>query len=187
MRMARLFTMAVAVTLGTSVLAQAQEHGNVGVTVGYPGDIGILWHASDTIAIRPVFSFSHTSGESATGGGSSGWSTGVGVSALIYLKKYDNVRTYVSPQFTWSHASTEITPTIPSQGSTAASVHNGSNGTGGNGAFGVQYTPSPHFGVYGELGIGYAHQKTTFDSPTSFSSKGNSWSSFAGVGIVFYP
>jgi hypothetical protein len=187
MRIVRLFAMTVACTLGTSVLALAQEHGKAGVTVGYPGDIGILWHASDAIAIRPVFSFSHSSSESATGGGSSGWSTGVGVSALFYLKKYDNVRTYVSPQFTWTHTSAEITPTLPSQGTAAPSVNNSNNGTGGNGAFGVQYTPSPHFGVYGELGIGYAHQKTTFGTTTPLSSKGSTWGGFAGVGVVFYP
>lgn len=187
MRTVRLLAIASALTLGTSVLAGAQDHGRAGVTIGYPGDVGVLWHASDSIAIRPVFTFNHSSSESGGGSRVDGWGTGFGLSALFYLKKIDNVRTYVSPQFTYAHNSSTSTP--PSGVPTAVSVDASGSSTGGNGAFGVQYTPSPHFAVYGELGVAFAHQKTTFTPSvsTGTSNKSTAWGSFAGVGIVFYP
>ena len=186
MRIVRLLAIASAVMLGTSVLAQAQEHGKTGVTIGYPGDVGILWHASDTIAIRPTFTFSHTSNDTAGGSSSDGWGAGIGVAALFYLKKYDNVRTYVSPQFSYTH--TTVTSTPPATVTSVTQIESTNHATNGGGAFGAQYTPTAHFSVYGELGIGFAHSKSTFSgNVTATSGTGTAWGTFAGVGIVFYP
>ena len=187
MRIARVLAMASALVLGTSVLAGAQEHGKTGVTIGYPGDIGILWHASDSVAIRPTFTFNHTSSTSAAGSTTDGWGSGFEVSALLYLRKFDNVRTYVSPQFTYSHGST----TSKSNNATTSTitVDTGTNAMGGAGAFGAQYTASAHFAVYGELGVAFSHQKTTFapSIANGTTTTGIGWGTFAGVGIVFYP
>ena len=49
---------------GTS--ADAQEKGKTGVTLGYPASIGLLWHVTDRIAIRPEFSFAFTSNDVTT-------------------------------------------------------------------------------------------------------------------------
>lgn len=181
--MLRWLAIVSALALGTAPPAGAQDHGRVGLTAGYPGDVGVLWHASDSIAIRPSFTFTHSSGDSASGGASSGWASGVGVSALFYVKKYDNVRTYVSPQFTWSHGSTALQSTA----FTTVGITSTNTTTGGGGAFGAQYTPSAHFAVYGEAGVAFSHQKTSLSGPNTFSSTGNSWGTFAGVGVVFYP
>jgi hypothetical protein len=186
MRIVRLFAIAVAFTLGTSVLARAQEHGKAGVTVGYPGDIGILWHASDAIAIRPTFTFSHTSSDTTGGSSSDGWGAGIGVAALIYLKKYDNVRAYVSPQFSYTH--TTLTSTPPAGVTSVTQIDSTNHATGGAGAFGAQFTPTAHFSVYGEFGIGFAHSKSNFSGNVSTTTgTATSWGTFAGVGIVFYP
>ena len=188
MRIVRVLAIASALTLGTSVLAGAQDHGKTGITIGYPGDIGILWHASESIAIRPVFTFNHTSSESTFGSQGDGWGAGLGLSALFYLKKFDNVRTYVSPQFTYAHNS-NTSKSSSNATSTSISVDTSGNATGGSGAFGVQYTPSPHFAFYGELGVGFSQQKTTFSPSltTGSTTKGTGVGTFAGVGVVFYP
>lgn len=60
-----LFT--VAVLLCASLPAAAQESGQVGVAMGYPGSIGIIWHASERMAIRPDFNVAQTSSESKSG------------------------------------------------------------------------------------------------------------------------
>ena len=33
--------------------AAAQEKGNVGITMGFPASVGLLWHATEKIAVRP--------------------------------------------------------------------------------------------------------------------------------------
>jgi len=189
MRGVRLFAIASALTLGTSVLAGAQDHGKAGITIGYPGDVGVLWHVTDVVAVRPVFSFRHSSGDSTSGGSTSGSGAGIGVSALFYLKKYDRVQVYVSPQYTYTHNSATTTPTTSTTQTSLPSVTTTGDSNGGNGAFGVQYTPSKHFAAYGEFGIGYTHSTSHFDA-TGISSNlttSNSWGTFAGVGVVFYP
>ena len=41
--------------------ARAQDTGKAGVTLAYPASIGVIWHAGDNVAIRPDFTFSHSS------------------------------------------------------------------------------------------------------------------------------
>ena len=72
--------------------AGAQGAGKTGVTMGYPASIGIVWQASDKVAIRPELSFSGGSskitGSPATFDGSN-WTLGTGASVLFYLHTYD--------------------------------------------------------------------------------------------------
>ena len=187
MRSVRVLAAAAVIALAAPGLTAAQDHNKTGITIGYPGDVGIIWHASDSVAIRPVFNFAHTTGSSAAGGDIHGTTVGLGVGALFYLKTLDTVRTYVSPQFTYSRASTKTTP--PSTQATVASLDSSGHGAGANVAFGAQYTPASHFAVYGEFGFGYAHDKSTFNASSAFvsSSTGNAWGTFAGVGVIFYP
>ena len=42
--------------------ASAQER-SFGVTMGYPASIGVLWHMSEAVAVRPEFSFDFFSSE----------------------------------------------------------------------------------------------------------------------------
>jgi hypothetical protein len=179
MRIRRFLFLTAGFLLAGCLAAGAQEKGKAGVAIGYPGGIGILWHMTDNVAIRPDFSFSHNSSE-----GSSGSAVGANLSVLFYVKKYDNVRTYVSPRFTYSRATSTIQPT-----STQVSlpvVTTTGTGTGGGGVFGVQYSPVTRFSVFGELGISLSHRESKASAVLS-ATKANGWGTTAGVGVVFYP
>lgn len=182
MRTVRIVATCTALCLGTATLAAAQETGKTGVTMAYPGSIGVIWHASDTVAIRPAFSFNHTSGESSIGSDNHSWGLGFGLGALFYLRKYDSVRTYVSPQFSYSR--TNITATPVSTSGTLPEIASHNDATGGAGTFGAQFFATPHFSVYGEAGIAFTHHKTATGSSTAV--KGSTWGTVAGVGVVMY-
>jgi hypothetical protein len=166
------------------IAAGAQETGKAGVAIGYPGGIGILWHATDKVAIRPDFTFTHTSTDGVAGG--DGWGIGTDLSVLFYVKKYDNVRTYVSPRFTYARTTTTIQTPSSTQG-TFPDVKSTSRSTGGAGVFGAQYSPSARFSVFGELGIGFSRRRTESSLGSLTTIKGNSWGTTAGVGVIFYP
>jgi opacity protein-like surface antigen len=167
--------------------ARAQDTGKAGVTLAYPGSIGFIWHAGDSVAIRPDFTFSHSSTDSTIGtSGSHNNLFGTDISVLFYLKKYDNVRAYISPRFSYSRTSSTSTPVTTTQAALPEITITGTT-TGGAGVFGAQYSPSKRFSVFGEAGIGFSHRKT--DSAVSLvtSLKGNTWGTTAGVGVIFYP
>src|SRR6185503_15741863 len=89
--------------LTASGTASAQDHGPVGVTMAFPAAIGVIFHATDKVAVRPEFTFNHNSTELTTLDATS-WSVGTGVSALFYLRTQDRVQTYISPRFSYTHA-----------------------------------------------------------------------------------
>lgn len=183
MKTVRPLAFALAVLLATAALGAAQEPGKIGVTMAYPAAFGVIWHASDKIAIRPDFSFSHSSSDSPTNSSTS--DVGFDVSAIVYVKKYDSVRTYVSPQFSYAHSSSSATPIGASQ---LPEITASGYSAGGSGTFGAQYIATPHFGIYGELGVGFRHRSTDISgSSISSPQTGSAWSTVAGVGIIFYP
>jgi opacity protein-like surface antigen len=160
--------------------------------MGYPAAVGVLWHVSDKVAIRPELSFAGSSNETSTSTGTlpeiqiegDGWSIGTGVSALFYLRKADRLRTYVSPRFTYSHASNTTTTTgLPV---TNPRNETSTNAVGFSGSFGAQYAVGDRFSIYGELGFGISHSSSK-SSNTPTRGSGNSWGLRSGVGVVFYP
>jgi hypothetical protein len=171
--------------LAAAGTASAQDAKKVGITMGYPTSVGVLWHVSDKVAIRPELSFGGGTAET-TGSGisvsSDNFTVTTGVSALFYLHTDDKLRTYVTPRFTYSHAST----TSDSSSITNFSAEQTGNATGVQGLFGAQYGLGNRFAVFGELGFGFAHttQKSS-SSPTKGTS--DSWGTRSAVGIVFYP
>ena len=74
-------------------IASAQDEPRIGVTMGYPSAVGILWRAGERIALRPEFTWAMAStessstdpivGSSLTSTPSTNWQTGVGLSALL--------------------------------------------------------------------------------------------------------
>lgn len=172
---------AVLLVAGT---ASAQDK-KVGLTMGYPSAFGVLWHVSNKVALRPELSLA--GGSSKTNG--SGFSSesdattiATGISALFYLNTADNLRTYISPRFTYSHATTEqdLSSITTSNAKTTA------NNTAGQGSFGAQYYVSNRFAVFGELGVSFGH---TENSSNVTTTKGTAWAwgTRSAVGIVFYP
>jgi hypothetical protein len=184
------YPLALIVLVGAGT-ARAQDKPKVGLVMGYPASFGVLWHATDGVAVRPEITLSLTSGEStATGSAvvstSSSWSIGVGASALFYVTNHDGLRTYISPRFTYSRNSAE---TQPGPGSSAA--ENWSNTYAVAGSFGAEYALVRRFGAFGEVGISYARQSGGYrpsSQPGVLGSTGtsNSVGARGAVGVVFY-
>jgi len=165
----------------------AQDAGKVGVAMAYPAAFGIVWHATDAIAIRPSVTYSGSSTEtSTTAAGSSAWSVGTTIAVLFYLKKYDSVRTYVSPSYRYSHTSTTIHPPSGSA-SPIGDLKSTGNTNGGAGTFGAEFTATTHLRIIGEVGFAFSHVSQKSATFSTVAVNGKAWGATAGVGLVFYP
>ena len=164
----------------TSVFAQ--EKGKVGVTMGTPASFGLIWHATEKVALRPDFSFATSSSESDFGENDS-HSYAFGISALFYVKKWDQVSAYVSPRYAWSHTGT----TSRAEGDffIEDEVKSTNNSQNFSGSFGVQGWIGSRFSAYGEVGVSYFHSDSK-SGVTDSKSSGNSFATRSGVGIAFY-
>ena len=173
--------LAACVLMVGAARTNAQEKGQAGITMGYPASIGVLWHVSDRVAIRPEFSFTNTDSSSASivAADNQFWSLGTGISALFYTPVHDNLRTYVAPRFSY-------TRTNGDSGVTASTTTSYSIA----GMFGAQYALGRRFGVFGEIGFGYARQtgSTATDVPGlgGIESQGDTIGTRSGVGVVLY-
>jgi len=169
--------------LGTAT-AQAQDAGKVGITMGFPGSIGLLWHASDRVALRPELTFSGASSEADGPGEVEGdnWAIATGVGVLFYLNKQDNLRTYFTPRIAYTRTSSSTT--ISSV--TTSTSENTSNSLGVFGSFGAQYNLGEKFGVFGELGFGVTRAKAR-GGFSNAESRTTQWGTRAGVGVIYYP
>ena len=156
--------------LSATSVAFAQQPRKVGIVMGYPAAVGVLWHVSDGIAIRPDFVVNRQSSETTSTVGlgipgqsqtvtttSTGWTASVGASALFYVGAPDTLRFYVSPRlaYVWTRTDTEsepasLTPLGPFESE--------SDGFLVAGSFGAQYAPHDRFRLFGELGVSYTRQ-----------------------------
>src|SRR2546430_1638684 len=131
----------VVATLGlllSASAAHAQDKGQTGLTLGYPASIGVVYHVTGRVAVRPEFSMSRmtTSDQPAGTTSNSNWSYGVGISGLIYMNKWDNLRTYVSPRFTYTRSESTLDTNVLGGVRTIA---NTIEAYGLVGSFGAQY------------------------------------------------
>jgi len=200
--------LAVSVVLSVGAHALAQDAGQIGVTLGYPSAVGVIWHVTDNIAVRPEISFSTGSTESpairstfsfpdvsADLGETSSTTVTAGVSGLLYFGEWDKLRAYVSPRYTYARLTSSSGSTFSTDTRNSAYTVTGS--------FGAQYQLHRRFAVFGETGFGYNHARTTFSSvillpvipvgpnvpaPVSRSEEINShsWSTRSGAGVIFY-
>jgi len=164
----------IATVLVRPSVAAAQEKGQFGVTLAYPPAVGVIWHVADRVAVRPDFTFTQLTSDlistttitfgsqrqtMVTTSSSTNTAVGFGVAALVYLWKRDAARAYVSPRYNYSRAT--ITPSSP-EISSQMTTNNGASGS-----FGAQYTLSPHFNVFGEVGVAYNHGSISTKLPDS--------------------
>ena len=162
--------------------ASAQER-SFGVTMGYPASIGVLWHMSEAVAVRPEFSFdffsSETENNSPLGGNSSqdGHSVSVGLSALFYFARWDMTRAYVVPRYAYSRTSSSL------EGPFTVLRDSTGNGHDVSVSFGAQHTLGDRFAIYGELGFAYARLTTDI---TTTELRTNRVGTRSGVGVVVY-
>src|SRR3989442_6914007 len=101
MTMRRVFGLGAVLLLCSGPAARAQEQGKVGITMGYPASIGILWHATEKVALRPELSITGSHSDSSD---SDSVTVGTGLSALFYGAGGNNVRPYISPRFNYAHS-----------------------------------------------------------------------------------
>ena len=163
--------------------AHAQDDPRVGLTMGYPTSVGVLWHISGRVAIRPEIDFFRstltTEGTGPLGPVSSKLtSRGIrpGVSALIYVNRVDQLRTYVSPRFTFT-SSDSSDSNQPESSTWLAS-----------GSVGAQHQLGSRFAVFGELGLEYSRFKTEFSvlPGLSTTTRTSRIGTRSGVGVVLY-
>ena len=159
----------VLTVLAVPSAVHAQDTPKVGVTMGYPSAVGILWHVADSVALRPEVTLTRSSGESngndlsptVTTDGTT--AVGVSIGALFYLGRKDAFRPYISPKFSYSRSSTSSavnSNTIlgPSTSESTLSAYAGAASVGG------QYALGRRFGVFGEVGLAYTRTNTALTS-----------------------
>lgn len=161
-------------------MSRGQERGQVGVTMGYPTAAGMIWHATDRIAVRPEITFTQTTSKAElsapnASSESTGRALGVGASLLWYVGSSEgNVRPYLSPRIIYNRLTEDDDE--DAVGSWTMS-----------GSFGAQYTPHRRLGVYGEVGFGRTHHEMTRTFPTlTAKTSVTTWSTRSAVGVIFY-
>lgn len=166
---------------------RAQEAGQVGVNLGYPL-VGVTWHVTPTIAVRPEFNFSFGSGSSTSGSGVEGseadaWGLNFGVSALFYLAEWDGVKGYLAPRVAFIRSNTESLSTV-------SESRRETSGSGFDLAAmaGVQYPLNSRFTVFGELGISYVNRHSESNPIGTVSLESDSWTlqPRTAIGLIVY-
>ena len=160
---------ACALAIAFARIVSAQDEGRIGVTMGYPSALGVLWRATDKIALRPEFTWAISSvdssssdsiaGSSPTSAPSTNWQAGAALGALFYLSRVNGFGAYLTPRLAYSRTST----TTSVLGSAATTSSDGWAWTT-SGAFGADYKLARHFGLFGEIGLSYS--ASTFTSST---------------------
>jgi hypothetical protein len=183
------------VVMGWSQTAAAQDE-KVGLTMGYPTAVGILWQVSESVAVRPEFSWTRLSVDNqGTFAQSTTDSSGVGfaISALVRLRQWGAVRSYVAPRFEVAHTTFETVLESPSffpPGFVSRVLETTATSYEGGGSIGVQASPAPHFGVFGEVGLMFGRTTTTEDASALQSerntTRGNSVGIRSAVGVILF-
>ena len=164
----------------TATPASAQEPGDVGVTVSAPSAIGVIWHVTPKVAVRPDLSFSFSESDADVGTDINSHSFTLGGSVLFYTGRWDNLQTYVAPRLSYSWTSSSI-----DGGGT--SLDSSQDGWGLSGSFGAQYTLGTRFAVFAEAGLLYSSQTT--ETPSSFgNNERTSWTfgTRTAIGATLY-
>lgn len=196
--MARAVVVGLALALcSTSAYAQQQQEPRVGIVMGYPAAVGVLWNMTDRIAVRPELSVTRNTADSTTLSGvvsapqfatTEGWSVGFGLSALFYITHTDAFRMYVSPRFAYTRSTSNNSATGAGGTQVVTSNQSVTATYSGSGSLGAQYSLHRRFAVFGELGFAYNDNESATSSDVfrvDTSGKTVGFRSGAGV-IVFF-
>ena len=167
--------------------ASAQEPA-FGVTIGYPGSVGVVWQPSARVALRPSLTFRNSGSDPANDVGdfeSSSLSTTI--SALFYVRPAGPLRVYLTPRYSFGRTSSTTTIEVPqiqlpfgTFTTTTITTKRRTSEHGLAGLIGVEYRMGERFGVFGEVGLLYTR--------ASLSSETDNWAvgSTSGVGVTLY-
>jgi hypothetical protein len=164
--------------------AYAQDTRSFGVTMGYPASIGVLWHLTENVALRPELGFNHTSSETETTSpigvntSSDGNFVATGISALFHFARWDMTRAYVVPRYAYSRSTASISGPF-----TGTDVDQTATAHAFGVSFGAQHGLGERFAIYGELGLSY---ETSATEALASELRRNTVGTRSGVGVVVY-
>jgi hypothetical protein len=175
--------------------AAAKAAGDIGITMGYPAAIGVVWHITDAVAIRPDVSMTWTSSESVTTtvlppgappvtstSMVDAWNTAVGISALFYLQTADRFRVYLVPRAAYLRSTQDL-----QSGGLTTAIDTTSNGYLLSGSVGAQVAAHDRFSIFGELGVQYSTQRSEVSFSSSRSENENrTFGLRSAVGVTVY-
>ena len=186
--------------------AAAQDDRSVGLVMGAPLHVGVLWQPADRIAVRPVLSWQWSSseiGSASLGGVSLESSTSIGrinagVGLLFFLSDDEGLRTYLAPTYLFgrSEATSDdrftlpdlpLLPGFPTTGVLPAiSETRQSTVTSHEGRIllGADYRLGSRFGVFGEFGLAFSSASSSSSGIDGVESSGRSAGTTASVGVV---
>lgn len=194
---------AVCLWVASAASAWAQDDRSVGLTIGYPSAVGVIWQAADRVAIRTdtFFSSSWTDTDSANAGdeflrfvgttsSTSGRTFGVGVSVLVTVAKWERLRAYLAPRAAYAQSSNESEisfsaslPGIPTVIQPATFETKVTTQTYGA-SFGTQYGLGERFAAFGEVGVAYASSHPSSGGAVRFGSGGSTSPIFNVPGVT---
>ena len=163
MRHGATWGMALGLVAALAPPATAQEQGDVGLTMGYPAAVGVVWHIADWAAIRPdvAMTWTSTETESAIDTPLPGvpsiisstsadlFNTSIGLSALFYVHTEDWLRLYVVPRAAYLYTNLDF----DEDSGVTIGLDESSDGFLVSGAFGAQVKAHERFSIFGELGL----------------------------------
>lgn len=181
----------VVASVGMSIAAPAfaQSRGDVGLSIGYPAAVGLLWQASSGIGVRPEFALDFGSSETISNFGSessrfsSSYSIStIGISVLYRVYQQEHLSLYLSPRYAYDRLTSTGTGDLsPSDGADRVTVDHTVSGS-----FGAHYALAPRFGLFGEVGVSHlwSGDGDLLDEPLSprFTRTGIR----SGVGVVLF-
>lgn len=171
--------------------AAAQETHEFGLdfTIGTSSQtLGATWHVTRRIALRPTFSYSHTSADSvqtlfASDGdvdattSSTTESLGAGLEGMVFLTRTQSLSTYLAATYRRVHSSsrtdapqvavplTQLPPILARQVASYLVFSSSSKSSGNSNAFGpafgLQYEVGKHFSVFAEAGVSFSTATST--------------------------
>ena len=168
----------------------AAQSGQLGLSIGYPASLGVLWQPTALVGIRPEFTFDVFNAESTSVSrlGTSRFSTdtrlvGVGLSALFRVYREENLSLYVSPRYVHRRGKTTVVQDVPANVFVAGNDDREIRGDSITGSLGARYGLGARFGVFGELGVDHSREDTTEPATESRITRTGIRS---GVGVVVF-
>ena len=185
----RVRSLVLAVTaIVTFACDAAAQSGQLGLSIGYPAALGVLWQPTALVGVRPEFTFDLFNADSTSVSrlGTSRFSTdtrlvGVGLSALFRVYREENLSVYVSPRYVHRRGTTTVVQDVPANVFVAGSDDREIEGHSITGSLGARYGLGARFGVFGELGVDHSREDTTDPATESRITRTGIRS---GVGVV---
>jgi hypothetical protein len=161
--------------------ANAQNKGQLGLTVNNSGAFGVLWNVTNRFALQSDILFSRASFDVPLTTSRSHMYT-VGIKGLIYVHRWESLSVYIAPRLAVVriNSSTLISEGLGESLSTTYQYI---------GSTGLQYGLSRRFSVFGEIGLSFSdmdEHSNAVGNRLASSSEGKSVSPTGGVGIIFY-